>query len=108
MIPLPLRILYVVLCFGLLFLVAKLEVERRQRFLSIPLRPGRPRTLETNMNELKFALEDKVRPEGATFTGKVVARAEYAYAEPSYLVRYINRDGDQKDAWFTESALTAS
>ena len=38
-------------------------------------------------------------------TGEIVARAEYAHAEPSYLVRYTAADGRATEAWWTETAL---
>jgi hypothetical protein len=38
-------------------------------------------------------------------TGEVIGRAEYVYAEPSYLVRYKDADGRAVESWWTESAL---
>lgn len=38
-------------------------------------------------------------------SGEVIGRAEYTYAENSYLVRYCARDGRATEQWWTESAL---
>lgn len=42
---------------------------------------------------------------GSGETGKVVARAEYATSEDSYLVRYKARDGRLVECWWGASAL---
>lgn len=55
---------------------------------------------------MKFKLNDHVIINGGNESGRVVARAEYSYAEPSYLVRYVAADGRAAEVWWTESALT--
>jgi len=37
--------------------------------------------------------------------GKVIGRAEYLNAEPSYLIRYRCADGRAVESWWTEQAL---
>ena len=39
-------------------------------------------------------------------TGEVIGRAEYTYAERSYLIRYKSADSRAVESWWTESALS--
>lgn len=57
--------------------------------------------------QFKFQLKQMVALDTSNETGTVVGRAEYTYAEPSYLVRYKAGDGRQVDQWWTEEALEA-
>lgn len=54
---------------------------------------------------MKFSLKSPVTISASGESGEVIARAEYVYAEPSYLVRYTAADGRATEAWWTESAL---
>ena len=38
-------------------------------------------------------------------TGVITGRAEYAYAENSYLVDYVDANGSQRSGWFGEHLL---
>lgn len=59
------------------------------------------------MGSFKFNLGDKVRIHSGTEVGEVIGRAEYTYAESSYLLRYISGDGRAIEEWWTASALSA-
>lgn len=37
--------------------------------------------------------------------GTVIGRAEYTYANPSYLVRYADKQGTPREAWWSDEAL---
>lgn len=37
--------------------------------------------------------------------GKVIGRAEYDHGENTYLVRYVDSMGGQREAWWNESAI---
>lgn len=50
-------------------------------------------------------LGDTVVLKHSTEQGEVIARAEYANAEDSYLVRYVAADGSQVENWQSDSAL---
>lgn len=54
---------------------------------------------------MKFELKKTVTIAASGEQGEVIGRAEYAHAEPSYLVRYKCADGRAVEAWWTESAL---
>lgn len=54
-----------------------------------------------------FDLMQVVRISASKETGDVIGRAENAYAENSYLVRYTAGDGRATEAWWGESALQA-
>lgn len=54
---------------------------------------------------MKFNLGEPVRIFKGQEQGEVIARAEYATAEPSYYIRYIAADGRATEAWWAESAL---
>ena len=60
------------------------------------------------MSQWKFNLGDRVRIAVGTETGRVIGRAEYEYAEPSYLIRYVAGDGGARESWWTDSALSPS
>lgn len=54
---------------------------------------------------MKYGLKQRVRIAASEEQGEVIARAESATAEPSYLLRYKCADGRAVDAWWAESAL---
>lgn len=53
----------------------------------------------------KFELNQQVRISASAENGEVIARAEFAYNEDQYLVRYMGGDGRAVEAWWGESAL---
>ena len=53
----------------------------------------------------RFSIGERVSIVASGETGKVVGRAEFATAEPSYLIRYARADGVATEAWWPESAL---
>lgn len=55
--------------------------------------------------QVKYELNQIVVLSQSKEQGVVVGRAEYAAAEPSYLIRYKAADGRQVEAWWGESAL---
>lgn len=57
------------------------------------------------MSKFAFNLYDSVKIIASQEEGIVIARAEYATSEPSYLLRYKCADGRAIEAWWTESAL---
>lgn len=56
----------------------------------------------------KFSIKHIVSITESGETGTVIARAEYQFAEPSYLLRYKSADGKATEQWWTESALDAA
>lgn len=60
------------------------------------------------MSPWKFNIGDQVRIANGTEVGRVIGRAEYEYAENSYLVRYISGDGCAVESWWTSGALEAA
>jgi hypothetical protein len=56
---------------------------------------------------MKFPLNQTVRIVASGERGTIIGRAEYAYAEPSYLIRYAHPQGNAVEKWWTESALEA-
>lgn len=58
------------------------------------------------MAKFKFVIGSTVSIGGGNESGKVIGRAEYDYAENSYLVRYIAGDGRCVESWWTESSLS--
>ncbi len=62
------------------------------------------------MNEQKFAftLGQQATIKVSGETGEVIARAEYAAAETSYLLRYKAAAGGASETWWAESALTGA
>lgn len=56
--------------------------------------------------EFKFNLTDEVLIVASRERGVVIGRAEYAYAERGYLLRYRDARGVAVEQWWTESALT--
>jgi len=54
---------------------------------------------------MKYELKQTVTIAASGETGEVIARAEYATSEPSYLLRYKCADGRAVEAWWAESAL---
>lgn len=54
----------------------------------------------------KIEMSARVKLVESDETGKVIGRAEYDFAENSYLVRYKAGDGRQVESWITESALS--
>jgi hypothetical protein len=55
---------------------------------------------------MKFELKQTLTITASGERGEVIARAEYATAEPSYLLRYKCADGRAVEAWWTESSLS--
>lgn len=55
-----------------------------------------------------FKLEDKVKLSESNEGGKIIGRAQYTYAIPAYLVRYVGGDGRQVENWISEDALEAA
>lgn len=54
----------------------------------------------------EFELNEKVQiAVNRTERGTVLARAEYLTCEPSYLVIYVNGNGNTTEKWWGESAL---
>ena len=37
--------------------------------------------------------------------GEIIGRAEFVHMEPSYMVRYVDATGCQREEWLTQSAL---
>lgn len=64
-----------------------------------------PQPMEKQMSPWKFNIGDKVRIADGAETGHVIGRAEYAYSENSYLVRYVGGNGCAVEAWWTSGAL---
>ena len=52
-----------------------------------------------------FELNQPVTIVASGESGIVIGRAEYVYAERSYLIRYKAGDGRATEAWWTESSL---
>lgn len=57
------------------------------------------------MHAFVFDLAQRVKISASDESGEVIARAEYATSEDSYLVRYKAADGRAVEAWWGESAL---
>ncbi|MFM0243824.1 hypothetical protein [Paraburkholderia sediminicola] len=55
----------------------------------------------------KFNLGDAAKIVASDEAGEVVARAEYASNENSYLLRYKSADGRAVESWWGESAVSA-
>lgn len=57
----------------------------------------------------KFNLNDKIAiaVAGSNEEGTVVGRGEFNYSDNSYLIRYVNGNGNTIENWWTESALVA-
>jgi len=55
--------------------------------------------------KFKFEINQKVTIAASGEAGTVIGRAEYGYAENSYLIRYKAADGKATEAWWTESSL---
>lgn len=53
----------------------------------------------------KFELGQIVALAASGETGHIIGRAEYTYANDSYLVRYKAADGRQTEAWWSEDAI---
>ena len=56
----------------------------------------------------QFELKQPVSITASGESGEVLARAEYTSSENSYYLRYRAADGRATEAWWSESALTAS
>lgn len=57
------------------------------------------------MNTFVFELKQVVRITESGEVGTVIARADYAEAVPSYLVRYKNHQGIAVEQWWSQNAL---
>lgn len=56
----------------------------------------------------KFRLREPVALSTSHEKGIVIGRADYDFAEPTYLVRYTAADGRCVEVWWTESAVQAA
>lgn len=54
---------------------------------------------------MKYALKQELRITVTAEEGEVVGRAEYTYAQPSYLLRYKAADGRATEQWWPEDAV---
>lgn len=54
---------------------------------------------------MKHDLKQRVRLTESGEEGVIIGRAEYTYAEPSYLIRYKGGDGVQHESWWTQDAI---
>lgn len=54
---------------------------------------------------MKYELKQVVVIEVSGDSATVIARAEYTFGEPQYLLRYVKKDGSATEAWWGESAL---
>lgn len=57
------------------------------------------------MDQFAFSIGQKVTLALSGEGGEVIGRAAYAYAPPSYQVRYVDALGCQREAWFEGGAL---
>ena len=57
------------------------------------------------MSEWEYNLDQAVLLKFSREVGVVVARAEYAFRENQYLIRYKAADGRQVEAWWGASAI---
>lgn len=61
---------------------------------------------ETSVQEEPaIALGDTINFSVANRGGQVVGKAVYLDENPSYYVRYVNADGDQRKEWFSRSDI---
>lgn len=58
------------------------------------------------MKEFKFELNDTVLFGPTNQVGQIRGRAQYAYADNYYLVRYVNGNGNVAEEWFHDDILT--
>lgn len=58
------------------------------------------------MGDIQFNLHDRVVITESGEAGQVIGRAQYANAEPGYLIRYKAADGRAVESWWTQGALT--
>lgn len=56
----------------------------------------------------RFELRQPVRIHPSGDIGTVIGRAEYAHANPSYLVRYVDKQGVAREEWWTDDAVIES
>lgn len=61
-------------------------------------------TQEQDMT-FEFEMTERAKLALSHEEGEIIGRAEYSTSEPSYLVRYVSADGQQRESWFAESAL---
>lgn len=64
--------------------------------------------MAAEMNPFKFELNQPVAIAQSGEQGKVIARAEYVEAPPSYLIRYRRADGCASEVWWSETVLCAA
>lgn len=41
-------------------------------------------------------------------SGEIIGRAEYTTGQPSYMLRYVAKDGRLTEAWWTEDAIMSA
>lgn len=63
-------------------------------------------TEPVSFSEFKFTLGVQVELTLSHEEGTIIGRAHYLDSENSYLVRYVNGNGCQIEAWWGESALS--
>ena len=56
----------------------------------------------------KFNLKQKLDIVESVEHGEVIGRAEYNFASPQYLLRYLAADGRKVEAWWAEDALATT
>ena len=60
------------------------------------------------MPKFMFDLKHTVRIKCSKEVGEIIGRAEYAYGQNSYLVRYCAADGRAVETWWSEDALAVA
>jgi hypothetical protein len=58
-------------------------------------------------NVFKFELGDEVYFSSGEAAGKVIARTEYQFGEPEYLVFYVSPSGEASKSWYPEKLIEA-
>lgn len=54
-----------------------------------------------------FEMRQRVKLSESNEEGAIIARAEYSYMTPQYLVRYRNGAGNQIENWWPAEAIVA-
>jgi hypothetical protein len=60
------------------------------------------------MLNVNYELGAKLRIVCSGESGEAIGRCEYTYSEPTYLLRYVNKDGNAVEQWWPQSALAES
>lgn len=56
-------------------------------------------------DESGLKIGDRVQLEGSAEQGRIIGRAEYLEAVPSYFVSYVDGKGCKREEWWRASAL---